>query len=196
MAQGDYISRSNMPVPQYDDGNFDNWYDYDRPTATFYVSAPVFVAWIRVSAVLFRNPEMWLDVYKWDGGSGFTLVNSGYVSATNSGSDNWYFRHNCSGSGGVNETGGVHLFKLVVRSDVNGSATGTFSVGVGSVRSNANVNSSTYASGTLIRACKPALYQSGGTYTSDAGFISGEGPSARRGVIIDTSNANFCYGEY
>lgn len=200
MAVGNYISRANMPTPIWDgQGRWDSGLDWDRPSVSiFWVSAPVIGAQIETVGVFLRNPEMWMTVYRWDGEgtTTFTQVADGYIKSSGAETKTWTWAHNCTGSHSARDDGNTHLYKFYVRWEGAGSSTLTLSLRAGSVKSTLNNNPDTYAPGNLIRACKPEIWNTGATYSSDADFVNGEKPSARRGNPIDWTNANFCYGEY
>lgn len=207
MARGDLINYNNLPVPPYgtfDSGTIVGKYNSKirllKPNTTIWVSAPVFIASMQVDSVLFREPEMNMYVYRWNGGNGFDFVVRGHIYASGYGSDGWRFAHNCNDIqiGGIDyrDDGGVHLYKLVIESIGEGSSTWQALIYAGSVKSSCNTNANTYARGRLIRACRPEIFVKGETYSNDIDFINGENPLARRGVPIDMTNAHYVYGEY
>ena len=198
MASGDKITRNNLPTPQYDSGKWDSKGDWDRPQSTWWVAAPVIVAQIETVGVLLRNPEMSLTVYRWDGPgtTTFTQVAYGYIQSSGAETKTWRWSHNCTESSDQSDDGNIHLYKIVVWWDGSGSSTMTLSLRAGSVKSTVNSNANTYAAGKYIKACKPEIWNSGATYSSDADFVNNENPMARKGDPIDWTNANYCYGDY
>ena len=192
------ITRNNLPTPQYDSGAWDAKGDWDRPQQIWWVSGPVIIAQIETVGVFLRNPEMWITVYRWDGigTTTFTQVASGYIASSGAETKTWRWGHNCSESINASDNGNIHLYKFNVTWDGAGASTMTLSLRAGSVKSVVNNNANTYSPGSFIRACKPAIWRSGGDYSSDSAFISHENPMARQGDIIDSTVANYCYGDY
>lgn len=198
MAVGSFISRFGIPLPQYDSGAWDSKGDWDRPQSTWWVSAPVIIAQIQTVGVFLRHPEMWITVYRWDGPGTrtFSQIASAHIESSGAQTSTWRWGHNCTESTDSSDNGGIHLYKFVVSWDGAGSSTMTLSLRAGSVRSNVNSNYNTYTQGNYIRACRPEIWNSGATYSSDYEFISHENPDARKGSPMDWTVANYCYGEY
>lgn len=196
MAKGDFINRTNIPAPSAEENKWDASYDYTNPNNTYYIAAPVITVELYTNASFLASNSGSIKVYKWAGtGYSWTQYDSGTTHGGWGASDNtWRFVHNCSESYDSTDTSGVHLWKFEV--ETSGGGTKRFSVRAGSVKSNLNTNANTYKRGNLIRGCKPDYWAKGGTYGSDNAFINGEGPDARRGTVIDMTNANYCYGEY
>lgn len=197
MARGDFINRNNIPTPSAESGKWDSSGDWSSPNATFWISAPVIVVQLYTNASGLASNSGTVTIYKWNGigTTSFTQYASGTTHGGFGADDNtWRFVHNCSESYNSHDDSNIHLWKIVV--STSGGGTKTLSLRAGSIKSNLNSNSNTYASGNLIRACKPELWSNGATYSSDAAFVNGENPLARRGTWIDMTNANYVYGEY
>ena len=194
MASGDKITRANMPTPGAESGVWDSSHEFIDPDTTYWISAPV---WVVQFVVRSMNMQIittgTIAIYKWDGSSGFTLVTQRALVSQNGRTEQYRFVHNCSENADERDNSNIHLWKFVVSS--SGSGQKILSMRAGSVKSTVNSQPSTYAAGKKIRGCRPEIWNTGATYSSDSAFINGENPMARRGTKISWANGNYCYGE-